>query len=388
MRKETPEIERVAIWTAHSKRCAYCGEPLRYPDLEIDHILPRKLTKKQDELRSLISQLELPLDFSIVGLANLLPAHRTCNSRKTDKVFNQANARFFLELADKKQKSIKDLIPKLELEAARDKLLALVRAALQSGDADLGDIMDAAAKTDKFPLNAIVNFESGSWDVAADSEKIDRLFDEPVRLPVQPKVPGVRFTDGNGSEISVSTCREYKAAIAASYYPSDNLNLKISFALATTSAILEAASRARLATISYIRSPRSGITDFGLLPATLAPIRHSHRSDLASLSESATIKDLIKAGTISASILSETQIGMECDGHGIIMTELMRADFDDDGVEEILLEIRYYIKLGTFRQLSIGLLHKRDAESPFDYRLWNAEIEMAQHRHQIARIMR
>jgi 5-methylcytosine-specific restriction endonuclease McrA len=81
MQREVGEIERVAIWTAHSKRCAYCGEPLKYPDLEIDHILPVSLTKSPGKLEHLISQFALPSDFSIASLRNLLPAHRICNSK-------------------------------------------------------------------------------------------------------------------------------------------------------------------------------------------------------------------------------------------------------------------------------------------------------------------
>ena len=388
MRRQAGEIERVAIWSAHSKRCAYCGEPLRYSDLEIDHILPLSLTKSPDKLKNLISRLALPLDFSIAALRNLLPAHRICNSKKRDRVFNETNARFFLEIADQKLRSIEELVPKLELEASRDMLLALVRAALQSGNTDLGDILDAASKTEKFPLNVNVDFESGRWEVVADSEQINRLFDEPVDLHVEGKAGGVRFTDGKGSEISISTCREYKAAIAAGYHPSDNTSLKVSFALATTSAILEAASRARLAPISYIRSPRHGVTNFRLLPATLAPTKFLDGSDIVSQSGCTTIQELVEAGTITAEVLSEAQIGIECQDHGVALTELMRADFDDDGVEEILIKLHSYIKSATFRSLSIGLLRKKDAASLFEYQSWDREIKMAQKRHQIARIMR
>jgi hypothetical protein len=346
------------------------------------------LTKGPGKLKELISQLALPPDFSIAALRNLLPAHRICNSKKRDRVFSEANARFFLEIADQKLRSIEDLIPKLELEASRDMLLALVRSALQSGNADLGDILDAASKTDKFPLNATVHFESGSWEVVADSEKINRLFDEPVDLHVQGKERGVRFTDGKGSEISISTCREYRAAIAAGYYPSDNTNLKVSFALATTSAILEAALRARLAPISHMRSPRHGMTNFRLLPATLAPTKRLDRSDIVSQSGCTTIQELVEAGSISAKILSDTKVEIECQDHGVALTELMRADFDDDGVEEILIKVHSYINFASFRSLSIGLLRKKDAVSLFEYQSWDREIEMAQHRHQIARIMR
>lgn len=388
MRREVGEIERIAIWTAHLKRCAYCGEPIKYSDLEIDHILPASLAKSPDKLRGIISKFALPPDFSIAALRNLLPAHRICNSRKRDRIFNEVNARFFLEIADQKLRRIEDLIPKLELEASRDRLLALVRSALQSGNADLSDILDTASKTDKFPLNVTVDFESGSWDVLADPEIINGLFDEQVNLHVQGREDGVRFTNGKDSTISVFTCREYKAAIKAGFYPSDNTNLKISFALATTSAILEAASRARLAPISHIRSPRHSVTNFSLLPAILAPTKRLDRSDIVSQSGCSTIQDLVEAGSISTRILTDTSVEIECQDHGVILTELMRADFNDDGVEEILIKAHSYIKFATFRSLSIGLLQKKDAVSLFKYQPWDTGNEMAQHRHQIARIMR
>ena len=388
MQRRIGEIERLAIWIAHSKRCGYCGDPLEYKDLEIDHILPASLAKSPEKLQALVLQLTLASDFSISALRNLLPAHGICNSRKRDKVFNEANARFFLEIADQKLRSIEDLILKLEIEASRDRLLAIVRSALQSGNIDLGDILDTASKTNKFPLNSTVHFESGSWNVVADSERINRLFDERVDLHVQGKECGVQFTDGKGSEISISTCREYKTAIAAGYYPSDNTNLKVSFVLATTSAILEAASCARLAPISYIRQPRQCVTNLRLLPATLAPARHLYGSDMVWQSDYTTIQDLVEAGEISSESQSDTTVGIECLDHGVILTELMRADFDDDGAEEILITMHSYIKFATFRSLSIGLLSKKDAVSLFEYRSWDRENEMAQHRHQIARIMR
>jgi hypothetical protein len=346
------------------------------------------LTKSPSKLSELISQLALASNFSIAALGNLLPAHRICNSKKRDRVFNESNARFFLEVADQKFRSIEDLIRKLELEASRDKLLALVRSALQSGNTDLYDILDTASKTDKFPLNATVYFESGSWEVMADSEKINRLFDEPVDLHAQGSGRAVRFTDGKGSEISISTCREYKAAVSAGYYPSDNTENKVSFVLATTCAILEAASQARLASVSYIRSPRVGVTNFSLLSARLAPTRRADRSEIISLAGYTTIQELVEAGSISAEILSDTEVKIECQDQGVTLTELMRADFDEDGVEEVLIKEHFYIKSASFRSLSISLLSKKDPVSPLEYQSWDAQVAIAQDRHQIARILR
>jgi len=248
--------------------------------------------------------------------------------------------------------------------------------------------LETAAKTDNFPLKATVDFESGTWGVRADSEKIKELFDEPVNLHVQSGDGGVRFTDGKGAEKSIRTCREYRSVIEAGFYPSDNTELKISFDLAATSAMLEAASCAKLAPISYIRSPRLGLTNLNLLPARLAPTWRLDGSEIISKQDATTIQEFLDTRSISAQIHSNTQVSIECEDHGVTLTELMRADFDDDGVEEILFKSHFYIKFATFRSLSIGLLRKRDLVSMFEYQSWNSEIEMAQYRHQMARIMR
>ncbi len=381
-------VERIAIWTAHSKRCAYCEEPLKYADLEIDHIIPRSLRKKPQELQNLLARLSVHADFDLESLGNLLPAHGSCNFRKKASVFSQANARFFLEIAQGKLGTIRNLIPQLEIESSREKLLALVEAALQSGNTDLGELTEVAVKTSKFPLNAAVEFEGGTWEVKADPEKIDNLLDEPVVLYASGSQKEVQFTDGKGSNISIRTCREYKSAITAGYYPSNNLENRASFVLATASAMLEAASRAKLAPISYVRSPRLGVTNFNLLPGRLAPTWRPDGSEIISVSDLDSIQTLFEKGSISLQILSDVRVTIECEDYGVTLTELMRADFDYDGVEEILVQMHFYINRATFRALSIGLLRRRDIDSMFEYQIWDADLLRAQHRHQIARISR
>jgi hypothetical protein len=56
-RLKVPQATRTAIWYAHAKKCAYCGEPISFPDLEIDHVLPETLKDDRSELERLRSQL-------------------------------------------------------------------------------------------------------------------------------------------------------------------------------------------------------------------------------------------------------------------------------------------------------------------------------------------
>jgi hypothetical protein len=293
-----------------------------------------------------------------------------------------------MEIAQAKLATIRSLIPQLEIKSSREKLLALVEAALQSGNTDLGELVEVAVKTSKFPLNTTVEFESGTWEVKADPEKINKLLDEPIVLHVEGGWEGVRFTDGKGAELSIRTCREFKSAIIAGYYPSSNNELKVSFILATANAVLEAASCAKLAPISYIRSPRLGVTNLDLLPGLLAPTQWSDASEIISESDTNSIQTLLVKGIISTYTSSDDCVTIECESQGVTLTELMRADFDNDGVEEILVQSHYYFKGGTFRHLWVGLLRRRSLDSMFEFQLWDADWPKAQSRYQIARIMR
>jgi len=36
------KADRVKIWEKYDKHCAYCGKLLDYPDMQVDHIIPRR----------------------------------------------------------------------------------------------------------------------------------------------------------------------------------------------------------------------------------------------------------------------------------------------------------------------------------------------------------
>src|SRR5579859_1703924 len=173
MNRALAGIERIALWTAHSKRCAYCGDPIHLRDLEVDHILPESLGNLPHKLARLKEELGLPLEFNLNSVRNFLPSHTYCNSRKSNRVFDPSRVRFFLEIAEGRLDAVSGLIPALELQASKESLLGAVQAAFESGDLDLAELVDAATKTEGFPLSTQIEFEDGYWDGRASSKQID-----------------------------------------------------------------------------------------------------------------------------------------------------------------------------------------------------------------------
>lgn len=70
--------KRMQIWQKYGGRCAYCGEPIEYKDMQVDHIKPifRGWSDSQKQY----------LPEGICGddsMENLNPSCRTCNFRKS-----------------------------------------------------------------------------------------------------------------------------------------------------------------------------------------------------------------------------------------------------------------------------------------------------------------
>ena len=82
--------------------------------------------------------------------------------RKSDQLFDPSRLRYFLELASKKLDTVLRLIPALELEASKERLLGALKSGLESGHLDFSDLADVAAGARGFPLYAEVEFEGRS----------------------------------------------------------------------------------------------------------------------------------------------------------------------------------------------------------------------------------
>jgi hypothetical protein len=94
-------IQRMAIWKAYKSKCAYCGELLRFNDLEIDHFLPESLLGNSDELERTKLEYGLDSEFEINSYYNWIPSCRKCNRTKSDRVYSKPATFYFLEMVAK-----------------------------------------------------------------------------------------------------------------------------------------------------------------------------------------------------------------------------------------------------------------------------------------------
>ncbi|RQN06643.1 HNH endonuclease [Pantoea ananatis] len=134
MAKQTfTATQREAIWRAHYRKCPYTCELLDISTFHIDHIIPEKFKNKPDELTKILKELNLPLDFNLLDWENLLPCHPKANLQKSQAEFEPKNARFYLDLAEKKKKKVIENINKITNQINRSRARIQLQQFLEHG---------------------------------------------------------------------------------------------------------------------------------------------------------------------------------------------------------------------------------------------------------------
>jgi 5-methylcytosine-specific restriction endonuclease McrA len=79
----------VTIWPT---KCVWCGRPLAYREMQIEHLIPKYLVndgaaapeRRAKELAELLELHKLPKDFDLHSEENLAPSCGPCNAQKGD----------------------------------------------------------------------------------------------------------------------------------------------------------------------------------------------------------------------------------------------------------------------------------------------------------------
>lgn len=117
-----------------------------------------------------------------------------------------------------------------------------------------------------------------------------------------------------------------------------------------TCGIINALAHASVAEKNYLENPHIGIVEINLMPisvlTTMSPDDRDKISEAAALGKS--LQEWVEEGKVKIKGVSQHSIHLEYGCMGQIMWELMRADLNDDGIEDILVYSYSYAIGGTF----------------------------------------
>lgn len=337
---KVPSNVRHALWRAHSKKCVYTNEPIEYANMDIDHIIPEMYLDKKDELINLIDEYGLDLNFEINNYKNLVPCKRGKNLQKGKMTLNKNATHFYLNIALSNHQKFLNLFKKLEGRKAKKNICKL-----------LTDI--------KFADKSIIE--------EIETNDINDLWDKPLLIGGSLHIKNVNLSNEKGETKQVKTAREYKEAIELGYQPASNSDNKILYPFKILSRLLSAISNIMPPVQSFISKPRVGIVDLFLLPSEIFTnlTNLGGRVEGDEGSSHKTIQDLLTEGKVKITKVTQNTLCIEDDGMGLYLLEVARGDFNNDGLEDILLYASAYAIGGTFEYGDTHILTRKNESGLF-----------------------
>jgi hypothetical protein len=371
-RKTFPTSKRAAIWKAHDCRCIYCTELVAFADLDVDHIIPEHLKEKPEQLLSLLKDYGLG-DFDIEDLLNLVPSHRHCNLQKKGQILSKSRALHFLSIAEGKYEKACKIELELKEQAKRDKFTVLLQVALDEGRISTAQLTALTTSYNEsrniFEVLSAFPFVDSELKGFLSSTDIDSLYDRPI-LPRRhglDKLNMGRKTSSGEEKIEVKSCREWAEAVRDGYYALTTYDIKEETYFRRVYALVIALAKARVAKYSFITEQRVSIANFDLLPVTLLPALSG--DDIGELqrfqSEGVHIRDLIEQGKVKVVSSSPLSLTLHYNYMGLYLNEILRADLNDDGVEDLLIGIYSWALDGTFGAGGTVALTRLGIDQPF-----------------------
>jgi hypothetical protein len=209
-----------------------------------------------------------------------------------------------------------------------------------------------------------MKFADATEVVTVRKAEIAELRRRPLRLGANDHIEGVTLKKDSGEEIFVKTCEEYDGALKAGYFAIDNLNLKMSVYFEQRCGLLTALEAARTPERSFVSEPRAGIADLHLLPFSLFPQIGEPRP---AGDQAESYQSKVDDGTLVIRRLKQNMLLIEeREGMGQRLIEVARADFDGDGIEDILLFEYCYATHGTLGFGGITIIRRKGPDRMFE----------------------
>ncbi len=212
-----------------------------------------------------------------------------------------------------------------------------------------------------------IRFADGTTVESIAKEKIDTLRDLPIRLGLNDHIDGVTLTKKRDDAVYVRTCREYDDALKQGYYPNSNFDYKMSFFFMHPCGLLNALEKARVPKQNFISDAKVGVVNLELLPFQIFFENLAGQSSWdADRDLETTYQQKVDNQELVVTQKSQNVLNVEGNGMGQMLQEVVRADFNNDGIEDVLLFEHNFIKKGTFADAGIIVLTRKSMNGKFE----------------------
>ena len=222
-----------------------------------------------------------------------------------------------------------------------------------------------------FELVRSIVFADGTEVTSITKADIETLQDLPIDMGGN-KTDGVTLTRSrktksrHDKKIHVRTCREYDSALEDGYYPSSTYDISMASWFKYPCGTLNLLEIATIPQQSFIPTSKEGVFDLKLIPLSLFPVVTDFEQTYGYNIENVTYQDYVEKGLIK--VIDRDQNGFSCKNDGLRqhLTEVARADFNGDGIEDMLLSEAVHATQGTYRTYDMIVLTRKSANGKFE----------------------
>lgn len=190
----------------------------------------------------------------------------------------------------------------------------------------------------------------------------ERLEDVPVRFGAD--VPGVRYAKDGEPDRTVTTCRQYAAALRDGYAWTNNFENKMAGFLTRACGLLDAALRVRPARRSSIASPRAGVASLDAVSAEALPGFGEETNAEHARLRGVSLRRYVREHGCRIALAAASELQIACADATFQLVELLRGDVLGDGTEQIAVSAYVGADGGTFSSVlpAFLLTRRSDAE--------------------------
>lgn len=359
---------RQALWEAHSKRCAYSGEPIRFSDLQVEHIIPQKQFEQPEKLKALLESIGLPEDFNMDQPENLLPTSGFSNRQKSDHI-DLLQLRHALNTARSKLPVLEKIYRRIRSDDEIGIARLRIMHGVATGEISTGDVIGLLNEVRTGNVTGLLKRPL----VFADQEVVDiSTVSDPCTLldnAMCPRIgglPHLTLINDADRELAVTDCRGWLEGLSRGYYAKTNYDIKESAFFKAIVSLVWALKLRKPPLETYLLG---GLMSTERLPPSMLP----HLSGDESLAlrkyanQGESVESLLKAEGIAPE-QTDSAIRFSYNHMESFMWEVLRGDFSGDGYEDLLISKYERTIEGTYSSFESLILSTSDSHSQFRVR--------------------
>ena len=221
-----------------------------------------------------------------------------------------------------------------------------------------------------FELVKSIKFADGTEVKSITKTDIETLRDLPIDMGGN-KTDGVtltksRKTKGRNDKIHVRTCREYDSALEDGYYPSSTYDISMASWFKYPCGLLSLLETAAIPQRSFIPTSSEKVFDLKLIPLSLFPVVTDYEQTYGYNIENVTYQDRVEKGLLKVTDKGDNRFSYEDNGLRQHLTEVARADFNGDDIEDMLLSEAIHATQGTYRTYNMIILTRKSIDGKYE----------------------